>query len=75
MPKCGRMIDITNTTIKNQTDPIWFNDYYQVDSTMVCDSLINNQANDWLIDWLLDWLIGESNLISNASQSDSIFPF
>ena len=25
-----------------------------------------------IIDWLMDWLNGESNLISNASQSDSI---
>ena len=64
-----RLILLITTTIKNQTHPIWFNDNYQIDKSMVCDSLINNRAYDWL---MADWLNGESNLISIPSQSDSI---
>ena len=57
MPKCGRTIDITNTTINYQlsthaSDLI----YYQIDKSMVCDSLINNRANDWWIDCWIDWM-------------------
>ena len=57
MPKSERTINITNTTINYQTRPIWFNDNYQIEKSMVCDSLINNQANDWLIDCWIDWMV------------------
>ena len=57
MPKSERTINITNTTINYQTRPIWFNDNYQIEKSMVCDSLINNQANDWWIDCWIDWMV------------------
>ena len=50
-----RLILLITTTIKNQTHPIWFNDYDQNDNSMVCDSLIYKQMNDWLIVGLIEW--------------------
>ena len=64
-----RLILLITTTVNYQTHLIWFNDNYQIEKSMVCDSLINNRTYDWL---MADWLNGKSNLISNASQSDSI---
>ena len=52
-----RLILLITTTINYQTHPIWFNDNYQIDKFMVCDSLINNRANDWLIYGLIEWWI------------------
>ena len=57
MPKCGRTIDITNNynyqESKHTSDLI----HYQIDKSMVCDSLINNRANDWWIDCWIDWMV------------------
>ena len=50
-----RLILLITTTIKNQTHPIWFNDNDQIDNSMVCDSLIYEQMNDWLIVGLVEW--------------------
>ena len=52
-----RLILLITTTINNKTHPIWFNDNYQIDKSMVCDSLINNRAYDWLIAGLIEWWI------------------
>ena len=52
-----RLIFLITTTIKNQTHPIWFNDNNQFDKSIVCDLLINNRANDWLIAGLIEWRI------------------
>ena len=63
-----RLILLITTTIKNQTHPIWFNDNDQNDNSMVCDSLIYKQMNDWL----LDWSNGKSSMIPNPIQFNSI---
>ena len=52
-----RLILLITTTINNQTQPIWYNDNYQIDKSMVCDSLINNRAYDWLTAGLIEWWI------------------
>ena len=59
MPKCERTINITNiyNYQESNTHPIWFNDNYQIDKSMVCDSLINNRESDWLIAGLIEWWI------------------
>ena len=50
-----RLILLITATIKSQyiSDLI----HYQIDKSMVCDSLINNRANDWWIDGLIEWWI------------------
>ena len=50
-----RLILLITTTIKNQTLPIWINDDDQIDNSMICDSLIYKQMNDWLIVGLIEW--------------------
>ena len=61
LSKCGnvneRLILLITTTIKNQTHPIWFNDDDQIDNSMICDSLIYKQMNDWLIDCWIDRMV------------------
>ena len=66
-----RLILLITATIKNQTHPIWFHDNYQIDKSMVCDSLINNQANDWLIAGLIEWWIQ----LDFQSKSIGFYPF
>ena len=63
-----RLILLITTTIKNQTHPIWFNDD-QIDNSMICDSLIYKQMNDWL----LDWSNGKSSMIPNPIQFNRIW--
>ena len=63
-----RLILLITTTIKNQTHPIWFNDN-QIDNSMICDSLIYKQMNDWL----LDWSNGKSSMIPNPIQFNRIW--
>ena len=64
-----RLILLFTTTIKNQTHPIWFNNDDQIDKSMVCDSLIYKQMNDWL----LDLSNGKSSMISNPIQFNRIW--
>ena len=64
-----RLILLITTTIKNQTHPIWFNDDDQIDNSMICDSLIYKQMNDWL----LDWSNGKSSMIPNPIQFNRIW--
>ena len=67
--KCEwRLILLITITIKNQTHPIWFNDD-QIDNSMICDSLIYKQMNDWL----LDWSNGKSSMIPNPIQFNRIW--
>ena len=65
----GRLILLITTTINYQTLPIWFNNDDQIDNSMVCDSLIYKQMNDWL----LDWSNGKSSMISNPIQFNRIW--
>ena len=67
-----RLILLITATIKNQTDPIWFNDNYQIDKSMVCDSWINNRAYDWWIDCWIDWM---ANPTWFPFQVNRIYPF
>ena len=55
MPKCGRTIDITNNYNYQESTHASDLIYYQIDKSLVCDSLINNRANDWLIAGLTEW--------------------
>ena len=64
-----RLILLITTTIKNQTHPIWINNDDQIDNSMICDSLIYKQMNDWL----LDWSNGKSSMISNPIQFNRIW--
>ena len=71
MPKCGRTIDITNNYNYQKSTRIRF------DSMIIIKLIVQWFVTHWLtiehmIDWFMDWLNGESNLISNPSQSDSI---
>ena len=50
-----RLILLITTTIKNQNTSDLI--YYQIDKSLVCDSLINNRANDWWIDCWIDWMV------------------
>ena len=52
------MIDITynRNHQESHTHKTWFN-FNQMDKFMVCDSLINNRANDRLIDCRIDWMV------------------
>ena len=65
----GRLILLITTTINYQTLPIWFNNDDQIDNSMVCDSLIYKQMNDWL----LDWSNGKSSMIPNPIQFNRIW--
>ena len=64
-----RLILLITTTIKNQIHPIWINDDDQNDNSMICDSLIYKQMNDWL----LDWSNGKSSMIPNPIQFNRIW--
>ena len=55
MPKCGRTIDITNNYNYQESNTSYLI-HYQIDKSMVCNSLINNRANDWWIDCWIDWM-------------------
>ena len=68
-----RLILLLTTTIKNQnTHPIWFNDNFQIDKSMVCDSWINNQANDWWIDCWIDWMVNPTWFLFQVNRILSI---
>ena len=64
-----RLILLITTTIKKQTLPIWINNDDQIDNSMVCDSLIYKQMNDWL----LDWSNGKTSMIPNPIQFNQIW--
>ena len=64
-----RLIFLITTTIKNQNTSDLI--HYQIDKSMVCDSLINNRANDWLIAGLIEWWIQ----LDFQSKSIGFYPF
>ena len=67
-----RLILLITTTVNYQTHLIWFNDNYQIEKSMVCDSLINNQANDWWIDCWIDWMVNPTWFLLQVNRILSI---
>ena len=64
-----RLILLLTTTIKNQNTSDLI--HYQIDKSMVNDSLINHRAYDWLIDGLIEWWIQ----LDFQSKSIGFYPF